>query len=513
MMHEFENPFADYGGIVHGDRFIGRQESLSVIESRLIHPREPANLAIIGQPRSGKSSLVYQALIERKEQLIEKTLIPIWVNLSTYQQSEAFFQSLVNEYLEELEDLDGINEGIQRAADRACEDQLSWSEKYRKIQRFFKKVRETGYRLLLILDEFDNARNLFKDNVSDFQKLRELSYQPELGVTLITTSRRSIKTIELQAGDISTLSETFRRHYLAMFDDEELQVFFRRLASAGVEVSEGLKSDVLSYCGGYPYLLDMLGCEIIEICQKGQETNVEKAVSQIAQALFGHYHHIVDLLEEDESLDGLLQILFGPVIDVRQETVNEFLGYGLIQETDDGTYVGFSEHFHEFLQLIERKIGVGDLWPIWRDTEKTLRQWITTTMIDKYGERWVEQLEKAHPRFHKKHPKTGEPGIFEQCRIAQQKDERVFGNRASQNLIDFTYPQDLFAIIFAEWNSFKDTFGRDKPYWDQRAQLLSKIRNPLAHNRDESLRAFERQIAEGYCNEILDTLRDDTDQS
>ena len=504
MMHEFENPFADYGGIVHGDRFIGRQESLSVIESRLIQPKEPANLAIIGQPRSGKSSLVYQALIERKEQLIEKNLIPIWVDLSTYDESEAFFQSLVNMYLEELEDLDSLDEGIQRAADRACEDQLSWSEKYRKIQRFFKKVRETGYHLLLILDEFDNARNLFKDNVSDFQKLRELSYQPELGVTLITTSRRSIKTIELQAGDISTLSETFRRHYLAMFDDEELLIFFSRLASAGVEVSEKLKSDVLSYCGGYPYLLDMLGCEIIEICQKGQETNVEQAVSQIAQSLFGHYHHIVDLLEEDGSLDGLLQILFGPVIDVRQETVNEFLGYGLIQETDVGTYVGFSEHFHDFLQLIERKSGGSDLWPIWRDTEQGLRQFIAAIMFEEYGVRWVQQLEKKHSQFQ---------SVFDQCRIAQQKDERVFGNHASQNLIDYTYPHDLFRIIFAEWNSFKDTFGRDKPYWDQRAQFLSKIRTPLAHNRDGHLREYERQIAEGYCNEILDTLRDDPNQS
>ena len=504
MKHELENPFADYGGIVHGDRFIGRQESLSVMESRLIQPREPANLAIIGQPRSGKSSLVYQALIERKEQLIEKNLIPIWVNLSTYQQSEAFFQSLVNEYLEELEDLDGINVGIQRAADRACEDQLSWSEKYRKIQRFFKKVRETGYHLLLILDEFDNARNLFKDNVSDFQKLRELSYQPELGVTLITTSRRSIKTIELLAGDISTLSETFRRHYLAMFDDEELQIFFSRLASAGVEVSEKLKSDVLSYCGGYPYLLDMLGCEIIEICQKEQETNVEKAVNQISQALFGHYHHIVDLLEEDGSLDGLLQILFGPAIDVRQESVNEFLGYGLIRETDDGTYLGFSEHFHDFLRLIERKSGGGDLWPIWRDTEQELRQFIATTMFEEYGTQWVQQLEKKHSQFQ---------SIFEQCRSAQQKDERVFGNRASQNLIDYTYPHDLFRIIFAEWNNFKDIFGKDKQYWEQRAQFLSKIRTPLAHNRDESLREFERQIAEGYCNEILDTLRDAPSQS
>ena len=508
MIHEFENPFANYGGIVHGDRFIGRKESLDVIESRLIKAKEPANLAIIGQPRSGKSSLVYQALIELKEQLVEEHLIPMWFDLSTYDQSEAFFRTLVTGCLEELEDLDRLDEGIQHAADRVSDERISWSERYRKIQRFFKKVRETGYRILLILDEFDNARYLFRNNVADFQKLRELSYQPELGVTLVTTSRRSIKTIELQAGDISTLSETFRRHYLAMFDDEELRIFFNRLASAGVDVSEDLKTDVLSYCGGYPYLLEMLGCEIIEMRQKGQETKVEKAVNPISHALFGHYHHIVDLLEEDGSLDGLLQILFGPVIDVRQETVNEFLGYGLIRETEDEMYTGFSEHFHDFLRLIERKRGVGDLWPVLRDTEKALRQFISATMLEKYGERWVEQLEKNHPRFRRNHPKTGEPGIFEKCRIAQKKDEHVFGNRASQNLIDFTYPQDLFAIIFTEWNSIKHTFGKDKQYWDQRAQLLSKIRNPLAHNRDESLRVFERQIAEGYCNEILSTLRD-----
>lgn len=503
-----ENPFADYGGIVHGDRFIGRQESLDTIDSRLIQPREPANLAIIGQPRSGKSSLVYQALIERKDQLIKENFIPIWVNLSTYEESKAFFQSLVTVCLEELEDLDQLNAEIQRTADQASDGQLLWNEEYRRIQRFFKKVRRTGYLILLILDEFDSARYLFKDSISDFQKLRELSYAPELGVTLITTSRRNIKTIELQAGDISTLSETFRRHYLAMFDDQEVQVFFDRLASAGVTVCEALKNDILSYCGGYPYLLDILGCEIIEMQQKGQEINVEKAVAQIAHTLFGHYHHIVDLLKEDGSLDGLLQILFGPVIDVRQETVNEFLGYGLIREAADGTYSGFSEHFHDFLRLMERKSGGGDLWPIWRDTEKALRQLITETMLEEYGERWVERLEKQHPRFRRKNPKTGEPGIFEQCRIARQKDEKLFGNRASQNLIDFTYPMQLFEIILAEWNRFKDIFGRDKQYWNQRAEFIAKIRNPLAHNREEALQEYELKIAEGYCEEVLDAMRE-----
>jgi hypothetical protein len=73
-------------------------------------------------------------------------------------------------------------------------------------------------------------------------------------------------------------------------------------------------------------------------------------------------------------------------------------------------------------------------------------------------------------------------------------------------LLDFTYPRDLFDIIFAEWTIFKNVIGKDKNYWNQRAQLLSKIRNPLAHNRDQLLHDYERDTAEGYCKEILATL-------
>ena len=516
MTHDFENPFADYGRIVNGDRFIGRKESLGVVESRVSQARSPANLAIIGQPRIGKSSLVHEALIESREQLIKKDLIPIWVTLSTYDTSGCFFQSLISECLAELILLDSLDESIQYAADRS------------DPKNFFKAVKKaTGFQILLILDEFDDARRLFRDNISDFQKLRELSYQPAFGVTLVTTSRRSIKTIELQTGGISTLSGTFRHHYLGMFNDNDLQTYFDRLTSAGVQISEESKNDILAYCGGYPYLLDMLGCEIVERHQRGQGVNIEKAVDQISQSLFGHYNQIIQLLKEDGSLDGsekdgsldgLLQVLFGPVVDVTQGDVNEFLGYGLIEErekrvyavssegeSEEGTYVGFSEHFHDFLRLIERKNGVGDLWPIWRDTEKTLRRFITTIMLDKYGEHWVQKLEKAHPKL-KKNPKTKEPGIFEKCRMAQEKDKRLFGNRASQNLLDFTYPRDLFEIIFAEWNSFESRLGKDKSYWDRHAQLLSKVRTPLAHNRDESLRGYEIQTAEGYCNEILEKV-------
>ena len=74
-------------------------------------------------------------------------------------------------------------------------------------------------------------------------------------------------------------------------------------------------------------------------------------------------------------------------------------------------------------------------------------------------------------------------------------------------LIDFTYPNDLFAIIFAEWGTFEEILGKDKNYWSQRAQLLAKIRKPLAHNRDRVLHEYERQLVVGYCNEILTILQ------
>ena len=74
MALDFQNPFASYGNIVYGERFIGRKDALRIFQNRIIRPREAGNLAIIGLPRIGKSSLVYKALIERKKELVAQNL-------------------------------------------------------------------------------------------------------------------------------------------------------------------------------------------------------------------------------------------------------------------------------------------------------------------------------------------------------------------------------------------------------------------------------------------------------
>jgi len=234
MNLDFENPFADYGNIVRGERFIGRRDDLRVIENRVIRPREPGNLAIIGEPRIGKSSLVYKAVIERKDELVAKKLLPIWINLATYDQAPIFFRSLVTRCVDEMEDLNWLSKPVRIAADRALQDELSWSEGYGRIQRFFEKVRQSGFHVLFILDEFDNARHLFRGDISGFQGLRELSYRPEWRVNYITTSRRTIRDIELQTQAISTFDGIFHKHYLAMFGEKGLQEYFTRLISVGL---------------------------------------------------------------------------------------------------------------------------------------------------------------------------------------------------------------------------------------------------------------------------------------
>lgn len=492
MTFNFENPFADYGNIVGGERFIGRQKSLKVLENRVVRPHESGNLAVIGEPRIGKSSLVYKAIIERKAELVARKLLPIWLNLGTYDRSAIFLRSLVTTCCDELEDLDWVTDKIDRAFRRVLQDELSWSEGYGRIQRFFQRVRQEGIRILFILDEFDHARFLFKDDTSGFQGLRELSYRPEWRVTFITTSRRSIRDIEIQTRAISTFDGIFHKHYLSMFDEVDLEEYFLRLAKVNLSVTSSMKNRINFYCGGHPYLLEMLGYELVEVFREQQQVDVDFAAKRVEASFIDQYDRMLDLLKEDNNLTKLLQILFGPVVDIKQTEVDELVRYGFIKLTDQQVYVAFSKHFQLYLRLIEREV---DLWSLWSQTEKALRQIITTKMVEKFGKNWIAKLEKARPNLKE---------IFERARKAQLNEEKSFGTRASQNLIDFTYPQDLFAIIFFDWkDTFQSIFGYDKNYWQQCANLLAKIRNPLAHNRDHVLYEADVQKAAGYCKEIL----------
>ncbi len=533
------NPFAGYGTIASGDRFIGRRSSLQVLEDRVISAQKPGNLAIIGLPRIGKSSLAYQALIERKQELLDRKFLPIWIDLATHEQSSAFFRSLVKQSVDELKGIrNWLNDPMQRAANRALQEEVSSGEGYGRILRFFEKVRQAGIRVIFVLDEFDHACQLFKEDTAGFARLGELSDRPAWRVTFVTTSRRAIHEIERQVHATPSLDRLFGEHYLTMFDEQDLQEHFARLAMVGLPVSPMLKESIDFYTGGHPYLLEMLGYNLV--FHNRQQDDVDVAAREIEQSFVDYYNQLVNLLREDGILDKLLQVLFSPGGDIEPTNVNELLRYGLIKPSRQGAHVAFSPRFQSFLRLMElesepeptwqeteesQPLGEleADLWPVgqetretqplvepktnlwllWRETEKMLRTVLASVLQNKYGKSWFEDIEYAHPTLAYKDGKN----VFQRCREGSQKEEAIWGSRAVRSLLEFTAPQELFALVSAEWSTFKPVFGEEQDYWRLRTQLLVRVRMLLAHNRAEAVYDFERRSFEEYCQEILEVLR------
>ena len=72
------------------------------------------------------------------------------------------------------------------------------------------------------------------------------------------------------------------------------------------------------------------------------------------------------------------------------------------------------------------------------------------------------------------------------------------------SLLAYTYPQQLFALMAVDWKRFGEPLlGTDRQRWAMNFTLLSKMRTPLAHNR-ESVSDGERNQARGICQEIID---------
>ena len=146
-----------------------------------------------------------------------------------------------------------------------------------------------------------------------------------------------------------------------------------------------------------------------------------------------------------------------------------------------------------------------DLWFLWLETETMLRAVVALALAKQYGEDWFERIEAAYAQ------NALDQRIKEYCqrwRAFREREISHFGMRRFQNYLDFAYPQEMFAIIFSvEWNTFRPIFRADQAYLFQLAQFFAKMRNPLAHHREEAIHGENRQRAEDCCRELLAMLR------
>jgi hypothetical protein len=541
------NPFGSYDAPLTASQFIGRKAALRVIEQRVLAAQEPGNLSIVGLPCIGKTRLVHHTLFEREFLPATRAMLPIWINLADYEQPGAFFRALAQKCIEQVTRLGWATNAVQRAADAALQEGISWSESYARMQRYLQKLRQSrpGIRIVCVLDGFDAAAELFKADPLYFSSIRGLYENPAWRVTFITLSQYPLREIELLVQGVPTLHVPFQEYYLTPFDDADMREYYALLAATSLPISDALAERIEWYAGKHPYLLARLGSRLVEMWHENQQTNIDDAFHPL-EADFRAYYALLKAhwaaiagvyADAGKDTDAINRV---PT--AQQANIDRLMRYGLIQQTVGG-YRAFSQHFQTYVRetmpvvvdqqededneefdedwfdddwrieletnearqhepVATEDTGGAHLWPMWRETERTMRVALAALLQEKYGENWFGRLKQLHPTLKIKSDTT----FFDRCQISLEREVRNWGARAFGSMLDYTSPQDLFALLLAEWETFQPIFGENPVYWKRCSRRLVEVRVLLAHNRDRSLHDFERRRAIEYYQKILALL-------
>ena len=494
------NPFSNCRNPVYGERFVGRYETIRSIKQRVLNP-SGGSLAIVGSPRIGKTSLANHVFIDPQDSLIEKKFLSFKINLSAFRNSNHLdlLRELVKQTLETFNNTNSQDERLKSIGKNLRTKDDRWIEFQSKVEKFFKGVKRAGWSVVAVIDEFDNARQIFRDGDGiGFAALRILAENPKkYGINLVTISRLPLHIIAEECSkDVSSFDGIFQTRYLQWLRIDELIKLLDKLKIIGLEVNPELVDFVWKNTGGHPYLASVLADELAQSWLNNHQYNLEEALRNSSSEFRKYYNQSIELLKKDGNLDQmLLQTIFGPVTKETILKAGEMERYcGLIKRHENGHYIAFSSDFEDYLNNLDRSRG---LWNFWHETQEKLRKLVDDLMLEKYcSHDWIFQLEKEDVKFKNE--------VFDKCRNLQIHEGSRLGSSASVHLLDFTNMDDLWQIIDQHWNLFQPILGKNTGYWNLRLQFLSTVRRPMAYNSPNKVFAdHELEKAKKYCQEIL----------
>lgn len=494
------NPFAGYGSPVEGTEFVGRDTPIRSVRTRTFESYETASVAIVGPPRVGKSSLARYALDRFATGQSKRglTFVPVWLTVSGCESEQSLFRELVFLLHTWMTDHDLHTDRLDPLYD-ALEATTSWDAMRMRTRNYLRQLRRLGYQAVVVLDEFDAARNIF-GRAAPFELLRALAYEPEVRVALITTSRRDLEAIVVRSSpELSTFPQIFGVEIaLGCFDEGELGLLLDRSPRLDAAVRDVLLPWLIQETGGQPYLASALLSVLHDRWAVGGippaaelKADLEDAVATCGALTVKHHEQMLELLRSEGRLSTLLQVVFGPQIDAKPLDAERLQKEGIIRATADG-WDAFSEGFREYLAILERTSGD---WPLWQQTETRLRAELVTALETVYGEHWQLKLDESQRK------------IVSQCEARREQRRRTYGELApDDNILEYTNPADLRDIMMRHWDQLAPFFGQTKADWHERIGVLAEGRTPMAHNRQSGVPPILMERFRKSCQDVLEWL-------
>jgi hypothetical protein len=512
-----DNPYGYVGKIVTKDNFIGRNDILSEIEQRLLG-NNFGNMALIGLPRSGKSSIAY-SLIDEGKSLHKNNIYPIWIDLSNCINSTIFYKELINNSFNTIKSLIDYKttnqlENIYRTINKIKSISISNIETKEEIKDFFKILKTNNLRAIVVIDEFDKAQNLF--NVDDFIFLRELTYNPNTTFPILTTSRRTIRDIEPEQGAISNFYGTFIVKNVGMYNSEDLNQYYSKWNKIFLNFTKIDFDYFVSEIGPHPYLLDLISFKLygslegntlstyksllnklqINVSNKRDISEFTIKFNEILENNDIHQQFIsfIKIFKVDDLDQKLYQIVFGPNININKQDINKLLNYGVIVQHEDH-YICFSKLLHKTLEEVKLNLPLRD---VIEEYELKMREitkiWIATSYSKKSNFKNPTDWENT----------VG--SLFKNLRALRSNSLKSYPGRASEHLIDYTQPREFWEIWNKDIEWFTKILNLDKNNLHERIMYIAKKRNPPYHQNSSFLSKTEVDLTHNYCSEMIEKI-------
>lgn len=383
------------------------------------------------------------------------------------------------------------------------------SKTYRdSLESVFKWITKQEIRVILVVDEFDAASNLFKET-ADFEFLRDLSSNRDIGLSLVLVSRRQLYMIEKKNFNNSTFHGVVQTYPINGFEEEDLCEFYDTLKNKyNIELNEYSRERLNYYCGQSPYLFSMFAYDIVDDMIAYKKINIDSIYKRREIDIENYYKSIFACLNNDmidvdgaygevSTVEKLVGVIIGPKISIVENDISILKKMGYLHFKEE-MYYSISQHFTNALRKVPLNI---DTWTAILSLEKKLKSMVRKQIMLNYSvelinyDIWTEIFGKIGAE--------GTLDIYDKF-IADSMNEY----KCDVDMLDVCSMDVTVSIIQFFWEEWFSQFFNNDTWdkWKEKLRLCASARNPMAHGHEEFLSTEAKASVNEHCDSIVKLL-------
>ncbi len=298
----------DTVGPVSDEKHIGRDEFINDLRESYLEDEYRTAISIVGIKKIGKTSLALNIFKNIPE---DNNIIFIYEDLALNETYMDLWRSILLKISDYLRKNNLRDEYLEKNINIINTKNIEWNDFISYLKDIFEniKTKKLCNKIIIILDNFDKVaqdkdsgkNGLFESKSNYWMIFRTIFSAPYYNVSAMTISRKSLTTLEENISSGSKFSGIFEEIYLPNFDDDDMEKYYKVFDTNKIKLDDKQREKIEYYCGRFPYMLSIIGKELLKLAKKKENIDIEKIYQNKKNLFDKYYKDIKKYLEEEKN--------------------------------------------------------------------------------------------------------------------------------------------------------------------------------------------------------------------